>query len=370
MQRNRGIVFLFLFALTPPLFSEELTITPQELRIEQSLEGGYNLYVKKVEGLESILLTESTADPEKRAHSYALRNPEFHPANGYEKRILDGEFIEPGTELYSLIDSTPQDDEEFGEAFLVFIPYIVIYGYPWTREGEIQVLDGTWLNVRAFEKPYADYTGAFKDNPFVLKVVQKPEEGPPEGNYMADTVDNFKEIAEEGRGTSTLSKGHEEMLNEIEIIIDQAGGESLDLVLALDTTKSMEDDIPYLRDNLVPLLMEHTKRFDQLRVGLVLYRDYMEAYLTKIIPFRTGLAGLQSALNGIRVIGGRDIPEAVYEALYAGIHEFPWAAETRQIILIGDAPAHPRPRGSVTKEMVYQDANDLDIQLHTIILPH
>ncbi len=370
MFKNRGIAFIIIFTSTLPLFAQELTISPEELRIEQSLDGGYNLYVKKVDGLESILLTESTADPDKRVHSYALRNPEFHPTNGYEKRILDGEFIEPGNELYSLIDSTPQEDEVFGEAFLVFIPYIVVYGYPWSREGEIQVLDGTWLNVRAFEKPYADYTGAFRDNPFMLKVVQKPEEGPPEDNYMDDTVDNFTEIAEEGRGTSTLSKGYDEMINEIERIIDKADGESLDLVLALDTTKSMEDDIPYLRDNLVPLLKKHTERFDSLRVGLVLYRDYMEAYLTKIVPFRTGLAGLQNALNSIRVLGGRDLPEAVFEALYTGVHEFPWTAETKQIILIGDAPAHPRPRGTVTKEMVYEDASGLNIELHTIILPH
>ena len=251
----------------------------------------------------------------------------------------------------------------------MFVPYVVVYGYPWSREGEIQVLDGTWLNIRAFPNPYADYSGGFTDNPFVLRVVQKPMEGPPDDNYMADTVENFTEIAKEGRGTSTLSKGYDEMIKEIETIIGGAEGESLDLVLALDTTRSMEDDIPYLRDNLVGVLRKHTERFESLRVGLVLYRDYMEQYLTKTTPFRTGLAGLQEALNRIRVRGGRDIPEAVYEALYMGINEFPWMADIRQVILIGDAPAHPRPRGKVTKEMVYKDAADWDVELHTIILP-
>lgn len=351
------------------LSAEDLTINSEDLRIEQSLDGGYNLIIRKKPDINSVLLTESTADPEKRVHSYALRNPEYHPKNGEEKRLLDGEFIEPGNDLYSLIDSTTERDTDFGNAFIIFVPYVVVYGYPWSREGELQVLDGTWLNVRAFSKPYADYTGGFKDNPFVLRVVQKPMEGPPEDNYMADTVENFTEIAEEGRGTTTLSKGYDEMIKEIETIINGATGESLDIVLALDTTKSMEDDIPYIRNNLVGVLQEHTKRFESLRVGIVLYRDYMEQYLTRITPFRTGLAGLQEALNSIRVRGGRDIPEAVYEALYTGINEFPWMADTRQIILIGDAPAHPRPRGKVTKEMVYEDAEDWDIELHTIILP-
>lgn len=368
MRKLIIICWLLLFSVVC-LMAADLTITPEDLRIEQSLDGGYNLIIRKKPGIGSILLTESTADPEKRVHSYSLRNPEFHPENGDEKRILDGEFIDPEKKLYSLIDSTPKADESFGEAFTIFVPYIVIYGYSWSRQGEIQVLDGTWLNIRAFGKTYGDYSGGFVDNPFVLRVVQKPMEGPPDGNYMADTVENFEEIAKEGRGTSTLSGGYDEMIKEIETIISAADGDSLDLVLALDTTKSMTDDIPFLRDNLVGVVREHTARFEIIRLGLVLYRDYMEQYLTRSIPFRSGLEGLQEDLNAIRVRGGRDIPEAVYEALYTGINDFDWMADTRQIILIGDAPAHPRPRGKVTKEMVYDAAYNWDIELHTIILP-
>jgi hypothetical protein len=316
-----------------------------------------------------VLLTESTADPEKRLHSYSLRNPVFHPVNGNEKRILDGEFLDTSKGLYSLIDSTPEAHEELGEAFHIFIPYIVEYGYEWSRFGEIQVLDGTWLNIRAFEKPFADYTGAFKDNPFVLKVIQKPLPGPPEDNYMPDTVESFREIAEEGRGEAILSLGHEEMLEEIRRIIDKAGGPDLDLVLALDTTKSMEDDIPFLQEMLISLLEEKTEGFNDFRFGMVLYKDYMEQYITKISPFQEGLAGAQRFLDRIVVRGGRDIPEAVFEAIYAGITSFPWQADSRLIILIGDAPPHPKPRGRVTKKMVIDEAERLGIELNALILP-
>ena len=367
MKRLSVLPALFLLACGS--LSADLSIPSENLRIEQSLEGGYILTIKKIGDIGSVLLTESTADPEKRVHSYTLRNPEYHPLNGEERRKLDGEFLDPDAEIYSLIDSTPVEDEEFGEAFRIFVPYIVVYGYPWSRQGEIQVLDGTWLNIRAFEKPYADYEGAYEDNPFVLKVVQKPMEGPPEGNYMEDTVENFTEIAREGRGTTVFSRGYEDMVEEIGTIIGECEGRSLDLVLALDTTKSMEDNIPYLRELLVPLLEKHTARFENLRFGLVLYRDYMEQYLVRSSPFRAGLGGLQADLDAIRVLGGRDIPEAVYEALYSAVEEYPWMAEDRQIILIGDAPAHPRPRGKVTKEMVYTGAEERDIRLHTIILP-
>lgn len=186
---------------------------------------------------------------------------------------------------------------------------------------------------------------------------------------MEDTVENFTEIAKEGRGRATFSRGYEDMVEEIGTIIGEREGRSLDLVLALDTTKSMEDNIPYLRELLVPLLEKHTARFERLRFGLLLYRDYMEQYLVRSSPFRAGLGGLQADLDAIRVLGGRDIPEAVYEALYSAVEEYPWTAEDRQIILIGDAPAHPRPRGKVTKEMVYAGAEERDIRIHTIILP-
>lgn len=102
---------------------------------------------------------------------------------------------------------------------------------------------------------------------------------------------------------------------------------------------------------------------------MVLYKDYMEQYTTKVFPFVTDLSFAQNVLDTVRVFGGRDIPEAVYEALYAGIHGFPWAAQKRKIILVGDAPPHPKPRGRITKEIVYADAQRYDVELHTIILP-
>ena len=351
------------------LGADPLIITPDKLVITQSLDGGYDLYVQVQPGIGSVLLTESTEDPERETASYAYRNPEYHRTNGDEKRLLNGEFLEE-TRGHSLVDSTPEEHPELGQAFHIFIPYLVVYGYPWTRSGEVQVLDGTYLSIRAFEKPFADYTGAFRDNPFVLKVLQKPFEGPPEGNYMDAAVEAYREISNEGRGKLISSRGEEDIIEKIAGIIDEAPGRSMDLVLALDTTQSMANDMPHLRKSLVPLLREKSRGFDPLRVGVVLYKDYDEEYVTDVYPFQAGgVDTVQRILDRIRVYGGRDIPEAVYEALYAGIHSYPWSADRKLIVLVGDAPPHPRPRGKVTKEMVYEDVESREIELYTIILP-
>ena len=372
MKRTLALVLSFLtfsLFLAGPAWSQPLTLSPEDLVITQSLEGGYDLYVRKTAGIESVLLTESSADPEKRADSFALRNPEYHRVNGDEKRILNGEFLDSSGGLYSLIDSTPEAHPDLGEAFHIFIPYIVVYGYPWSRSGEIMVLDGTWLSVRAFGAPYADYEGGFADNPFILRVVQKPMEGPPEGNYMDDTVETYREIAEAGKGEVVFSTGEEGLLDSIRGLLQGSRGRSLDLVLALDTTESMTNDMPALRRDLVSLLEEETSGFGQFRFGMVFYKDYLEEFLTRVIPFQAGLGNVQTSLNRVKTYGGRDIPEAVYEALYSAIHDFPWQAEVRKVILVGDAPPHPRPRGEITGEMVYTDAERLGIELNTIILP-
>ena len=354
------------------LLGNPLEIEPDEVRIEQSLDGGYNLWIKTEPGLGSVLLTESTEDPERETASYAYRNPDYHPANGDEKRLLNGEILEE-TRGFSLVDSTPEEHPDLGSAFRIFIPYIVVYGYPWSppgRSGEVQVLDGTYLSIRAFEKPLASYEGPFQDNPFILRVVQRPFEGPPEGNYMEETVDAYTEIAAAGKGEMIYSRGEDDIIEKIRTIIDSSEGRSLDLVLALDTTQSMENDIPHLRRSLVPLLREKAEGFAALRVGVVLYKDYDEEYVTDLFPFQVGgVETVQRILDRIRVFGGRDIPEAVYEALYTGIRGYPWGAEARKIVLVGDAPPHPRPRGTVTKEQVYAEAQSLGIEIYTIILP-
>ena len=77
------------------LAAQDLAIGPDDIAITQSPKGGYNLYIRKKPGIGSVLLTETTRDPELKADNYAYRALEYNPVNGDEKRMLDGEFIPP-----------------------------------------------------------------------------------------------------------------------------------------------------------------------------------------------------------------------------------------------------------------------------------
>jgi hypothetical protein len=344
-----------------------LVLEPKDLRIEQRGDGGYHLFIRKKAGLSSVLLTETTKDPAMKADNYAYRSKEPNPVGAGEKRMLDGKFIEDSAKIYSLIDSSPEADALLGEAFHVFIPYVVEYGYESTRHGEIFVANGTFVNLRAFEKPFADYSGAWKDNPFRISVTQRPLPGPPLGNYLKETVKDFSSVSESG--VLEYSTGEKDIVPRVKAMLEKAKGKTLDLVICLDTTSSMSNDIDDVKKTLTPMLREITADFPAIRVGLVLYKDYFEEYVVQKIDFCSDLAKFDEQVQRIRVRGGADIPEAVNEALYTAADGYPWMAEKRLIILIGDAPAHPIPRGKISEADVKKLAKALGITINAIILP-
>jgi Mg-chelatase subunit ChlD len=303
-----------------------------------------------------------------KENNYAYRAGQRNEINGSERRMLDGVPL-PNERYWSIIDSTPEPHPLLGEAFHLYIPYIIYYGYEDTRHGEVYVVDGTYFNLRAFALPYGDYRGPFQDNPYVLRVSQRPLEGRPEDNYMEAAVDAFSEIARTAGGDLVYSTGPEDLVDRIRELLNKERGKAVDIVLCLDTTSSMKDDIDEVRRALIPMLDEMIAEFAAFRIGMVLYKDYYDEYLNRVIPFTSDFSLFQQTLNGIRVGGGRDIPEAVYEALYEGAVQFPWQAESRIMILIGDAPPHPRQRGKISQETARREAAGRGIKVNAVILP-
>jgi len=350
-----------------PLFAQDLTLEDSDLRIELRSDGGFHLFIRKKPDIGSVLLTESTRDPSLTSDNYAYRTPEWNPFNGDEIRLLNGVPISRESRIYSLIDSTPEPHGELGEAFHIYIPWLLLYGYEYSRHGEVHVSDGTYFNIRAFNLPYGDYRGRFADNPFTLRAVQDASEKP-EGNFLKEAEDTFKEIAREGDGEFLYAENPAALIKMIENLLEKEAGKNVDIVICLDTTGSMKPYIEEVKTKLIATLRKVIVKFPDYRLGMVLFKDYYDEYLNKVIPFTRDFYNFQRSLNGISARGGGDIPEAVYEALYEGTDKFSWAAESRLLILIGDAPPHPKPRGKITKEMVYEKAAEKDIKISAIIL--
>ena len=370
MNRGKNLFGLVcvLFLAGNQAFAQDLTIGPDDLRIEMHDDGGFHLYIRKKPDIASVLLTESTQDPSKNADNFAYRAPDWNPVNGDEIRLLNGVPIPRESKIYSLISSIPVPYPELGMAFHIYIPWALEYGYQNSRHGEIYVTDGTFFNARAFSLPYADYRGKFQDNPFVLNAVQKAPDKPVL-NFSEDAETAFGEISRQGNGVFLHASDAVDLVDKIDKLLLKQAGKNVDIVLCFDTTSSMGPFISEIKKILVPMLTRTLSNFADWRIGMVLFKDYFDEYLTKRIDFTKDFDLFQRSLNAIRARGGGDVPEAVYEGLYEAADKFPWAAESRQIILIGDAPPHPKPRGKIKPEMVYQLAAEKNLTMSTVILP-
>ena len=395
---------------------QQLRVKTENVRlVPDTKNGGYHLYVKKTDNVNSILLTETTKDPSGKNDSYAYRAKEYNSINGDEVRLLDGKKLESEGAKYSLVDSTPENTSFFGPAFHIYIPETIVYGYEWSRNGEVKIGKGTFINIRSFEKPYADYTGDYMDSPFMFdlkikkRAVKKPAPAPapepkkepkpapkkqpepaplvePEALDEPETVltddynpvasEKFKELSKD----IIYSKGPETIIEDIRsLLVDIEDKNNLDLVFAIDATGSMKNDIDKLKTDMQPLLAELFGDTPGTRVGLLLYRDYGDTFKymdlpVKVFPFTSNFTSFSQNLNSIRIYGkeGGDIPEAVYEAMYASCEFYSWRTTAqKKIILIGDAEPHPKPRGSgkYSRDYVMSIAEGKKIKIHSILLP-
>ena len=362
---------------------------------------GYHLYIKKKPGVESVMLTETTKDPSGQNPNYAYRAKEYNPVNGDEIRILNGEQLDFHNAQYSLIDSTTEKNEYFDECFHIYIPDEIGFGYPWSRNGTVKISKGTFINIRSFEKKYCDYTGKYFDNPYMfdfeirrrkkteLKTepheLKKQEEKPVPveeekiiltDNYNPLAAQTFKEISEMmiySKGPETIV---EDIMNSIKMINPK---DKTDIVFAIDATGSMKDDIQKLKEKWLPALVEGLKEFNDVRLGLVFYRDYGDNFFANGLPvkyydFTSDVQAFVKNVRSLRIVGseGGDIPEAVYEALYASMEFFKWRADaSKKVILIGDAEPHsvPRKTGKYSKQLIEKLSKEKQIEINAIITP-
>lgn len=374
---------------------QRLVLVPSDLRIEQLTDGGYHLYVRAKPGMGSVLLTESTKDPASKNDSFAYRALEKNAFNGDETRVLDGKRLPSGGELHFLVDSSPENDAVFGRAFHIFIPWVVAWGYPWSRSGKVFIHDGTFVNIRTFEKSYADYSGAFVDNPYLIRVTQAQKAaapsaaaqneaapaavaataattaaiGPKADLYFPETLAAFGALAKASGGALRYASSDGDIASQIDALIAREKGKSLDLVLCVDATDSMINGVDDLKSRLPALLAKRAADFPAFRLGIVSFKDYFEEYLYKRFDFTRDLGTFASDLESLQCGGGRDIPEAVYEGLYAALDEFPWAGEARLVVLVGDAPPHPLPRGSVGEAEVIEAASSEGVEMDAVAVP-
>ncbi|HEX9966240.1 MAG TPA: VWA domain-containing protein [Allosphingosinicella sp.] len=115
-----------------------------------------------------------------------------------------------------------------------------------------------------------------------------------------------------------------------------------DLLLAIDTTGSMGDEISYLKSELRTILADLRRSHPGLdiRLGLVAYKDEGDIYVTRTYPFVSNLESMQGNLSALSADGGGDYPEAMDLALARAVSQ-DWRPDAvKSLLLVADAPPH------------------------------
>ncbi len=131
----------------------------------------------------------------------------------------------------------------------------------------------------------------------------------------------------------------------VSFTLDQSQAQNpnkLDLLLVIDTTGSMGDEIRYLQSELAAITSSIRARHPGLdvRIGFVFYRDLGDDYVTQTVPLTRDFARAQGQLSQHWAGGGGDYPEAMDQALVRAAGQ-DWRSDAvKTMLLVADAPPH------------------------------
>ncbi|MEV8636471.1 vWA domain-containing protein [Streptosporangium sp. NPDC051023] len=150
-------------------------------------------------------------------------------------------------------------------------------------------------------------------------------------------------------GTTAVAKGDPPQA--VLPIVRPEGRAKLQVLFLIDTTSSMSDEIDRLKSS-VDSVAERIGKLEsnpELQVGMTLYRDRGDAYLTRTTDFTSDVGAFRRALVEVGADGGGDGPEDLSTALHEALNKPSWDnGAVKLVFLIADAPPH----------LDYQDAPD------------
>ena len=129
-------------------------------------------------------------------------------------------------------------------------------------------------------------------------------------------------------------------LDSLEELLAGLERDGLDLVLAVDTTRSMEAGLGDLKKACSWLLPAMQWGAEGVRIGLLTYKDKV----SETHPLSESPAeDLLPRILELKAVGGGDVPEGIDSALRAALElgRFAWRpSAAKRIVVIGDAPAY------------------------------
>ncbi|MEW6732479.1 MAG: vWA domain-containing protein [Acidobacteriota bacterium] len=147
---------------------------------------------------------------------------------------------------------------------------------------------------------------------------------------------------------------------------------TLELVFVIDTTGSMSGLIEGAKQSVWGIVNQvlQSEISQQVRVGLVAYRDRGDQYVTQVTPLTNDLDAIYTKLMGFKAEGGGDTPENVRRALADAVHQAGWASPSNGVVqivfLVGDAPPHDDYQDEPDTKVTVEQAVRKNMIINTI----
>lgn len=190
--------------------------------------------------------------------------------------------------------------------------------------------------------------------------------------FNPQAVKLFVSLADKTGGQTYFAKNSKLVAQTIVSILDKHATEMTDVVLLIDKTGSMDDDIENVKKSASRIILT-LKKFKNIQLGWGAYGDKNDDP-TNWFQLNKLSANLDESLdkiNGLYTGGGGDLPESVNDAIYKTIDEMNWRPDARKMILvIGDAqslepPLADRSMGEVIKKCI---SSAVHVNLYPVVI--
>ena len=145
---------------------------------------------------------------------------------------------------------------------------------------------------------------------------------------------------------------------------------ALDLMLVVDTTGSMGDELEYLKAELKDVITRISNAgITNVRTSVNFYRDEGDEYVVRYFGFRDSIDEAVYNMSTQYASGGGDYPEAVHTALENAVYDHAWdeGDSVKLMFLVLDAPPHDDPAVKSSLQKTIADAAAKGIRIIPVL---
>jgi len=190
--------------------------------------------------------------------------------------------------------------------------------------------------------------------------------------YNGVIVNYFTAVSKQLHGKPYFAESSSQLLGAITEILTTKLKDETDIVLLIDKTASMDDDLFAVRNSL-DSIYKLLSGFDNVKLAIASYGDknYHQDFWYNRSDLSTDKEILVNYMDSYKTIGNPDTPESVNDAIVKTVREMNWTNGNRRMILvIGDAPSQEPPLSDYSIQDVVKicDSANIIFNLYPVIL--